>query len=674
MEPLEEIRAHLGRLSDPMAFLTGIFAHAPFGLQIYEASGRCLLVTDAFKQVFAAAPPEDYNILKDEIARQEGLLDLIHRAFAGEVVALPAVWYDPRKLQHVYVAEGKRVAIAATFFPLRDANGAVSHVGIVFKDLTNELLAREQAEAERDLLRAVIEQSGDGIIVCDEDGVLHGMNPEAERQHGAGHRGVPVQEWPRVFGLSDMQGRPLPLEETPLYRALHGERVEDAQWRVTRSDGQERILSGMASPLRRPDGSSAGAVLSSRDETERLQLLEKLHEESAEKERLYREAQELNRIKDEFLATVSHELRTPLQAILGWSRLLREANLDPDRAKHALETIERNAKVQAQLVEEILDASRVVTGKIRLEWNRVDLTMVLTAALENARPTAEARGIRLSCDGTETPVSVTGDAERLQQVVWNLLSNAVKFTPEGGRIDLRLRGEEHAAVVEVEDTGPGIAPEFLPHLFDHFRQADSSTTRRHGGLGLGLAIARHLAELHGGTLEAHSAGLGKGARFVLRLPLRLRVETVAPAPVEAVVYAGAPLPSLAGLRVLVVDDEEDTRDLLSVVLSSQGAVVTTVGTAAEALTALTQHPVDVLVSDIGMPGEDGYTLMSRVRVLSAAQGGEVPAVALTAYARAEDRRRALAAGYQYHLSKPIEPGELVRMVARVGEQKTTRTE
>src|SRR5713101_5677487 len=324
MKPPEEVRGRLASVSDPVALLAGIFANAPFGLQIYEASGRCLLVNQAFRDLFGAEPPPDYNVLRDEIAERNGVLGLIHRAFAGETISIGPMWYDPRELKQVTIAEGNRVAIASTFFPIFDAAGRVGHVAIVFKDLTTEITAREQAEQERDLLRAIFRQSGDGIIVCDEQGIIRGFNPEAERQHGMQRRGVPPAEWAAAYGLRDLQGRPLALADIPLYRALHGERVDDARWVVRRPDGTDRTLTGTALPLEHADGTPAGAVLTTRDETERLRLEEELRHESARNQRLYEEAQELHRAKDEFLATVSHELRTPLQAILGWARLLQE--------------------------------------------------------------------------------------------------------------------------------------------------------------------------------------------------------------------------------------------------------------------------------------------------------------------------------------------------------------
>ena len=665
MKSLEEIRAQLGQVSDPLALLEGIFACAPIGLQIYEASGRCLLVNQAFRNLFGAEPPPEYNVLQDEIAERNGVLDLVHRAFAGETITIGPIWYDPRELTQVRVPQGRRVAISSTFFPLLDGAGQVSHVAIVFKDLTTEIEAREQAEQERDLLRAIFRQSGDGIVVCDEEGIIRGFNPEAERQHGVERKAVPPAQWASAYGLLDMRGQALPLSDTPLYRALKGERVENARWMVRRPDASVRILTGTALPLHHPDGSPAGAVVTTRDETERLRLEEDLRRQSATTQRLYEEAQELHRIKDEFLATVSHELRTPLQAILGWARLLQETDEGPARRMHGLATIERNARVQARLVDDILDASRLVSGTLRLDWKPVDLAAIVRAVGDGFKELASAKGVGLSLDVPAGPLVVGGDATRLQQIVWNVLSNALKFTPAAHRVDVRLRAEEGQAVLRVADSGIGIDPEFLPHVFDPFRQADSSTTRAHGGLGLGLALVSHLVEMHGGSVEAHSDGSGRGAVFTIRLRLEAPDALAAaatPASVARVVRVPA---RLSGVRVLVVEDEADTRDLLSAALGHSGALVESAASAEEALDALRRRRPDVLVCDIGMPGEDGYALLARVRDLTEEEGGRVPAIALTAYARPDDRGRALAAGYQVHLAKPVDPDELISLVARM---------
>jgi PAS domain S-box-containing protein len=661
---MEDVRARLREVDDPLALLEGIFAHSPFGLQVYDASGRSVLVNDAFRRIFQAEPPPEYNILKDEIAEKQGVLALIHRAFAGETVYIPPIWYDPRELGQVKIEHARRAAISSTFFPLRGRDGRVGHVAIAFKDVTDELEARDQAESERDLLRAIFEQSGDGIIVCDEKGVVRAFNPEAERQRGRPRQALPPEAWIEGNGLCAPDGGPIALEALPLYRALQGERVTDARWAVRRPDGSLRRMTGTARPLRHADGSPAGAVLTSRDETERLALEERVRRESERNQRLYERAQELHHIKDEFLATVSHELRTPLQAILGWARVLREPSLegDDDRRRRGLETIERNARLQAQLIDDILDVSRMVAGKLTIEWGEVDLAPVLRAVVDGLQPAATAKGLRLELTAEEGP-PVPGDAERLHQVFWNVVGNAVKFTPEGGRIAIRAGRQGSEVVVRVEDTGVGIDASFLPHAFDRFRQFDSSTTRTHGGLGLGLAIVRHLVEMHGGTVQAESGGRDQGAVFTIRL----RARRVAAAPSLA---RDAPKPStsLDGLRVLVVDDERDTRDLLATALERRGAVVHTAASAAQAIGLLRRGVCDVLVSDIGMPDQDGYDLITALRALESAQGGAIPAVALTAYARAEDRRRVLAAGYQVHVSKPVDPDELVAVLARVTQR------
>jgi PAS domain S-box-containing protein len=381
-------------------------------------------------------------------------------------------------------------------------------------------------------------------------------------------------------------------------------------------------------------------------------------------------AEEANRAKDEFLAVVSHELRTPLNAMLGWAKMLQTGALPPERQRQAYASIERNARAQAQLVDDLLDVSRIITGKLRLNVGRVDLPRAVAAAVETVRPTAEAKGVALhvALDPGAGPVS--GDADRLQQVVWNLLSNALRHTPRGGRVDVRLAARSGEAEVRVEDTGEGIAPAFLPHLFERFRQADASTTRPHGGLGLGLSIVKHLVELHGGSVAAESAGAGRGATFLVRLPLAPSAAVPGPrpavdAPVAPVADGLAPPPELAGLRVLVVDDEADARELLGALLAHAGVEVEAVASAEAALERLRAARYDVIVSDVGMPGVDGYAFLRRVRALPDGQGGRTPAVALTAFARLEDRTRALLAGFQIHVPKPVEPAELLAVVASV---------
>ncbi|PYQ56743.1 MAG: hybrid sensor histidine kinase/response regulator [Acidobacteria bacterium] len=399
-------------------------------------------------------------------------------------------------------------------------------------------------------------------------------------------------------------------------------------------------------------------------EQERARLL--VLEQQARKQ-----AEEANRTKDEFLATLSHELRTPLNAILGWVQVLRSGKLDPTAAARALETIERNARVQAQLIADLLDVSRIITGKLRLDFKPVDLRRIIDAALDSVRPAADAKGIQLEVSIAPLASPVLGDADRLQQVIWNLLSNSIKFTSRGGRVEVRLREADANAVIRVSDTGIGIRPDFLPYVFDRFRQAEGSITRTHGGLGLGLSIVRHLIELHGGTAEVESEGEGEGATFTVRLPLRaeLAEDPLDSTAVGQSLFSKPDL--LSGVRVVVVEDEADTRELLVMALQQCGAEVAAYGSAAEALAALDRAVPDVLLSDIGMPVQDGYDLIHKLRARGPGRGGDVPAAALTAYARAEDRLRALEAGYQTHLAKPVDPSELISTVARLAGRRVT---
>src|SRR5688572_22884119 len=396
---------------------------------------------------------------------------------------------------------------------------------------------------------------------------------------------------------------------------------------------------------------------------------------AAENERLYRQAEDSSRLKEEFLATISHELRTPLSAILGWARMLRMGQLSPENANKALDTIERNARAQAQLVDDLLDVSRIITGKLRMDVQPADPNSFIDAAVEAVRPAADAKGVRVQKVIDTGAISIPGDPVRLQQVVWNLLSNAIKFTPRGGRVQIRSeRVNSHLEIV-VSDTGQGISPDFLPHVFDRFRQADQKTSRQHGGMGLGLAIVRHLVELHGGTVQASSGGVDKGSTFTVMLPISpvYQVDAsggrVHPA-ARDLLPANDMADRLDGMTILVVDDEPDTRELLKQGLEYCGATVRLAGSAAAALAALESNVPDVLISDIGMPGIDGYDLIRQIRTLQTAHGRRVAAIALTAYTRVEDRLHALRAGYDMHVPKPVELTELCAVAASLTRRKT----
>jgi PAS domain S-box-containing protein len=385
--------------------------------------------------------------------------------------------------------------------------------------------------------------------------------------------------------------------------------------------------------------------------------------------RLYREAQEANRLKDDFLATVSHELRTPLTAMLGWTRLVRSGKLEGSTLTRALETIERNAKAQAQLIDDLLDISRIIAGKLRLDFQLVDIVTVIETALDAVRPTAEAKGINLKVNLLRGLDPILGDPSRLQQIVWNLLSNAVKFTPGGGDVEVLLEQNQENFSITVTDTGKGISTEFLPFVFDRFRQADSANTRTFGGLGLGLAIVRHLTELHGGIVQAESEGEGKGATFKVIIP-QIGVDQKRHGDTESMLQDEGlfnSLITLEGLRILIVEDEADSRDMIATIITEQMGEARAASSADEALKIMDEWKPHILVSDIGMPGVNGYELMGKIRERSEEEGGRIPSIALTAFARTEDRLRALSAGFNMHVPKPVEPAELITVIANLAD-------
>jgi PAS domain S-box-containing protein len=531
-------------------------------------------------------------------------------------------------------------------------------------ELEREIAERKRAETvlreSEERYRAVIQQASEGIFLFDADtGLVIEANPALVRL--LGYSAEAMSRMTIYDIVADDRGIVQRNIQNVVANRLHilGER----QYR--RADGSIIDVEVSANHIHLGKDVVCAVV---RDITERKQV-EHQRLELAREQAARAEAEAANRSKDEFLATVSHELRTPLNAILGWSRMLRTSALDEATHARALEVIERNAKAQSQLIEDLLDVSRIITGKLRLAVGPVNLATVIENAIESMRPAVEAKNITLQV-ALETKVGlVSGDGERLQQVVWNLLSNAVKFTPKGGRILTRLRRVNSHVEITVSDTGKGIAPEFLPFVFDRFRQADSSLTRAFGGLGLGLAIVRHLVELHGGTVQAESFGEEQGATFTIRLPMLAMHDTSAGVSLNAFQQAAdRPLAfgqaaSLAGLTVLVLDDEPDARLLMTTILREQKAEVTAVASVEEAFAALPWIKPDIIVSDIGMPREDGYSFIRRLRALEAEQGERwTPAIALTAHAREGDRLRTLAAGFQSHVAKPADPLELITVI------------
>lgn len=435
------------------------------------------------------------------------------------------------------------------------------------------------------------------------------------------------------------------------------------------TDRHVRIVEGLAAQ-------AAIAMDNARLYQKAQQAIQDREELLAREREARKEAEIASRTKDEFLGTLSHELRTPLNAIFGWTRMLSMGGLEGETFSRAVETIERNAKLQARLIDDMLDVSRIISGKLRLDAQPVELTAVINAAVDTSRPAAEAKDIRLQVVLDFGAGCVLGDPVRLQQVIWNLLSNAIKFTPKHGRVQIQLERINSHLEITVSDTGPGIDEEFLPYVFERFRQADSSITRKHGGLGLGLAIVRHLVELHGGSVEASNGVDGHGAILVVKLPVMVvRAPMGAPAPEPPRIHTNAsgrlPFdcpPELHGIKILAVDDEADARHLLTLVLERCGAEVKTCSSAAEAIEALQDYDPDILISDIGMPDETGYDLIQKVRAGEVGRSSRIPAVALTAYARLEDRLQALTAGYNMHVPKPVEPAELAVVIASLTAQ------
>jgi PAS domain S-box-containing protein len=517
-------------------------------------------------------------------------------------------------------------------------------------------------------LSTALRSIADGVIASDASGNVTFLNRAAEALTGYSEEEARSKPLESIFRIMDPRSRRA--APSPLAAILSEKSAAfSGQALLVTRDGRELSIDVSGAPLQGENGELVGAIVTFRDMSERRRAEEQLATLLAREQAAREEAETANRLKDEFLATVSHEIRTPLNAMLGWSNMLRSGRLDAAGAERAIEIIERNARSQAQLIEDLLDVSRIITGRLRLEVRAVDLAAVIDGAVESIRPAAAAREIELVVTLDRAIATLYGDANRLQQVVWNLLSNAVKFTPRGGRVEVRLEAVDGSAKVTVRDTGQGISPDFLPHVFDRFRQANASSTRSHAGLGLGLSIVRHLVELHGGTVKADSDGVGQGATFTVMLPRtvqRLR-------PVEAISRRDHAAPAdpgaLAGLKIMVVEDELDTREVLAAVLQTHGAEVRCCASAAQAIQDFAHETPDVLVSDIAMPDEDGVSLIRKVRDHETRTARPfVPALALTAYARIEDRARILAAGYQMLITKPVEPAELVTALSDLAGQ------
>jgi PAS domain S-box-containing protein len=557
--------------------------------------------------------------------------------------------------------DGREIPIDDSGAPIKDEEGNTKGVVLVFHDITE----RKQAEETMLKLAALVESSDDAIFGKTLDGTISSWNRAAQKLYGYSEEEMVGQN----VSILVSEERRTELRQI-MEKLRAGERIEHFETVRVKKSGERVDVSLTISPIMSDEGDITGASTIARDITARRRS-EAERTELLERERKARiEAEDANRLKDEFLATLSHELRTPLTAMLGWTRMLRTRQLDETTALHALETIERNVRAQTQLIEDLLDVSRIITGKLRLDTQAVELVPIIEAAIDSIQPAAEAKDIQLEKLLDPTAGPVLGDPARLQQVVWNLLSNAVKFTPRGGHVQINLERSDSSAAVTIRDSGIGISQDFLPHVFDRFRQADSSSTRAHGGLGLGLAIVRHLVELHGGTARATSDGPQTGASFTFMLPLM----ALAVRRTEAVDVSGngsgnalalqCP-PVLEGIHALVVDDEEDARNLIATILEQCKASVETSSSASQAIETIRRMRPDVLISDIGMPDEDGYALIKRLRAEADPVLRDLPAVALTAYAGEDDRKRALNSGFQVHLAKPVDPEELIAVIGHL---------
>ncbi len=621
-------------------------------IYVKDAMGRFATVNAAGTRLFGMRP-------EDVIGKDAVALFSAEEASAVRKVD-QEVWRTGQSVtvEEPLMVEGKTRVLHTTKAPYRDHLGRM--IGII--GISRDITFRKTEELARARLAAIVESSADAVFGTLLDGTITSWNEAAARMSGfspeeaIGHSCdlvFPPDHWAQLHEL--------------IARIPRGERIVGHETVWCRKDGSPIEVALSMSPLRDSSGNIIGVSEIARDITEQKRV-ELERNELLEKERAARaEAQAATRAKDEFLAVLSHELRSPLQAMLGWTLMLKERPFDERLVRKGLETIDRNVKTQAQLIDDLLDISRIVAGKLRLTRQRVELEEIVAASIESAKLQAEAKSIQLEATAEPLYGEVIGDPGRLQQVVSNLLSNALKFTPPGGHVRVRLERHNAAARLVVEDSGRGIAPEFLPRVFDRFRQEESTTSRAYGGLGLGLAIVRHMVELHGGEVKAESPGEGKGATFTVTLPL-VRAELRAlvsqrrrseQSPIRDPVM-------LNGVRIVLVDDEQDARELLETVLRNAGAEVYAVDSVSAAIEALESFRPHLLLSDIGMPGEDGYTLIRRVRAKEKAAGeGHLPAVALTAFASQADREQALALGFEEHMTKPASPAELTRTVARL---------
>jgi PAS domain S-box-containing protein len=601
----------------------------------------------------------------DRQEEEEGILEKLRR---GEQI---------NRLETVRLRKGGTpIDVSITASPIRDRSGRIIGASKIVRDISERMRFKDALRRSEAKFRRLLENLPAAAYTCDAEGLITYYNPHAVQLWGRAPKlNDPEERFCGSFNLFSTEGVPIAHNQCLMAMALREEKEYNGhEIVIERPDGSHLTALAHINPIHDDFGNLVGAVNVLIDISDRKRA-EKEREELLKREKEARaEAQAANRSKDEFISLVSHELRSPLNSILGYNRILRSNPHDAAQVRQTCDIIERNARVQLRLIEDLLDTARIISGKLRLDRCPTEIVPVLANALDVVRPVAEAKGIKLGAHYSLKTELINGDSFRLQQVIGNLLSNAIKFTPEGGRVELWLERSDRDLCIIVSDTGKGIDPEFLPHIFDRFRQNDSSSSCRHGGLGLGLALAKHLVELHGGTIEAASEGIDLGSTFTVRLPPAAQCGLFEAEPPALRTEGAIELPDTAtieGVRVLAVDDRQEARTALADFLSQCGAIVMTVSSGTEALAILAdqlsgERP-DVFICDISMPDEDGYAVMKRVRALERERGVEwshrIPAIALTAMASKEDWVRALSAGFNIHVAKPVEPAELVMMVA-----------
>jgi PAS domain S-box-containing protein len=557
--------------------------------------------------------------------------------------------------------DGRLIDVAVSISPVRSASGHIVGAAKIARDISET----KRATSADLLLSAIVSSSDDAVISKNLEGIVTSWNAGAERIFGYKAEEMIGESILKLIPIDRKEEEPKILE-----RLRRGERVEHFETVRVRKNGEKLNISLTISPVKNAVGKIVGASKIARDITE-LKRIAREREILLESERIARaQAEHANRMKDEFLATVSHELRTPLNAIVGWTEVLATGGQDRDEVIQGVDVIKRNAMMQAQLIEDLLDLGRITSGKMTLRIELVDPAAIVSEAIASVQHSAEAKQITLKTALNPLRGEIMGDAKRLQQIIWNLLANAIKFTDDGGHVLVTIAQAGSHLEIAVADNGRGIAPQFLPHLFERFSQADASTTRQHGGLGIGLALVKQLVELHGGTIRADSPGIGHGATFTLSLPVSVAVSASLTSPPETAAPDGPLLTDLSGLKVLAIDDDTDSVEVAKRILSARGAQVRTANSVAGAMEVLESFTPDVILSDIGMPRHDGYEFIRRLRERPAFSG--IPAVAFTALARAEDRTRALNAGFQSHIAKPLAAAELVAVVRSFGKLRVAR--